>query len=839
MEKYNVEGMSCAACVAHVEKAVRSVEGVENVSVNLLTNSMTVEGCADVSLVCAAVDRAGYHATKADESQKAASDREKKSSLDQETKKMLRRLLLSLLFLLPLMYISMGHMMWGWPIFSFLSNHTAMGIAEMLLCLVIMIINRKFFISGVLGVLHGAPNMDTLVALGSGVSFFYSIYSLMKDSDLLYFESAAMILTLITVGKTLESYSKGKTTNALKGLMDLTPETAVILEDGKEVIRPIEKVTVGDVFVLRPGMSVPVDGVILEGSSAVDESALTGESIPVDKTVDDEVTGGTINLSGYVKCRVLRTGSDTTLSKIIQMVSDAAATKAPIAKIADRVAGGFVPVVLISALITAALWIIFRGDVVFGIERAITVLVISCPCALGLATPVAIMVGTGVGAKSGILYKTAAALESAGRASIVVLDKTGTITTGTPAVTDVIAENDKNLLLQIAYSLEEKSDHPLAKAVNDYAKEHKITPLEVSDFKNLSGNGLKGRIDGELYFAVKESYAYGLVGKNTVLEFESKHFIPARLNEGKTPIFYTKGNELLGVIFVADELKKEAPKAVAELKEMGLHVVMLTGDNEKTAAAIGEKAGVSEIISNVLPDEKDVAIQRLQEKGKVIMVGDGINDAPALTRADAGFAIGAGTDIAMDAADVVLVNSKLTDVPAAIRLSKRVILNIYENLFWAFIYNIVGIPLAAGVFLHDTGFALPPMFGAAAMSLSSFCVVTNALRLNLVNISGDRGRFSVFKTKPRIEKNTKTENRPLSSQSEENAMTKEITINGMMCQMCEKHVRTALEKLEGVNAVTKVSHEENVAVIECASDIPEDTIRAAVTDAGYEFVTIK
>ena len=824
MEQYNVEGMHCAACVAHVEKAVRSVDGVEDVAVNLLTNSMTVEGTASEAAICEAVHKAGYGASKKiardltmDKDASASDELE-----DKETKKMVRRLILSVLFLLPLMYISMGHML-GLPLPSILmKNHIAHGIVEMVFCICIVIINRDFFISGFMGVFHGAPNMDTLVALGSGVSFFYSIYSLFKGSDMLYFESAAMILTLITVGKTLEAYSKGKTTNALKGLMDLTPKTAIVLEGEREVTKPVSELQIGDIFLLRPGMSVPVDGEVIEGNSALNVSALTGESIPVDKGVGDEVVGGTINTFGFLKCRVTRIGSETTLSKIIQMVSDASATKAPIAKIADKVAGGFVPVVLICAMITAALWIIFRGDVVFGLERAITVLVISCPCALGLATPVAIMVGTGLGAKSGILFKNASALENAGRASIIVLDKTGTITTGKPTVTNIICDGNQKDLLSIAYSLEEKSDHPLAKAVSEYAKEKDTSLLDVLDFKNLSGNGLKGLINGETCYAVKESFAMNLVGKEVLSEFESRHFVGALLSEGKTPIFYIRGKELLGAIFVADELKIEAPKAIEELKEMGLYVVMLTGDNKKTAAAIGEMAKVSDIISDVLPEEKDAAIQRLQQKRKVIMVGDGINDAPALTRADTGFAIGAGTDIAIDAADVVLVNSKLTYVPAAIRLSKHVILNIHENLFWAFIYNIIGIPLAAGIFLHSTGFALPPMFGAAAMSLSSFCVVMNALRLNLINIyKKEKGKNSLLQKK------------------EEKAMTKEIRINGMMCQNCEKHVRTALESLDGVTAVTKVSHDENLAVIETSAEVSEDALRAAITDAGYEYVSVR
>ena len=830
MEQYNVEGMSCAACVAHVEKAVRGVDGVSDVCVNLLTNSMTVEGSAASDAICDAVEKAGYHAAlKADlDLGSLGGDFE-----DTATPKMVRRLLLSVLFLLPILYVSMGAMMWNWPLPSFLDSHFKMGLFEMTFSFIVILINRKFFTSGIAGALHGAPNMDTLVALGSGISFFYSIYALYAGKPDLYFESAAMILTLITVGKTLESYSKGKTTSALKGLMDLTPDTAVVIVGDEEVTVPVSSLKIGDVFVLRPGMAIPTDGIVIEGESAVDESALTGESIPVDKKEGDGVTGGTMNVSGFLKGRVTSVGSDTTLSKIVQMVSDASATKAPIAKIADKVAGVFVPVVLIIAAVTALVWIFCGAPFEEALTHGITVLVISCPCALGLATPVAIMVGNGLGAKNGILYKTSVALETAGRAQIVVLDKTGTVTTGMPKVTDVISFSSEDVLLKVAYSLEEKSDHPLAKAVCAYADEKRVALQEVTAFENLSGKGLKGRVESEICYGAKEDFIASVVGNDAVAEFKKSHSIDDYLSEGKTPLYFSKGKELLGVIFVADVIKEEAPSAILELKQMGIHTVMLTGDNEKTAASIGKKAGVDEIIANVLPNGKDAVIQKLQAFGKVIMVGDGINDAPALTRADVGFAIGAGTDIAMDAADVVLVNSKLSDVPAAIRLSKLVIRNIHENLFWAFFYNVIGIPLAAGLMIPITGWTLTPMFGAAAMSLSSFCVVMNALRLNLMDIkkAGAFEKQSAFENKCLVEKTEMI--------TEEKTMTKEISINGMMCQNCEKHVRKALESLEGVSEVTKVSHEENIAVVETVGDVSSDVIKAAVEEAGYEFVSVK
>ena len=830
MEQYNVEGMSCAACVAHVEKAVRGVDGVSDVCVNLLTNSMTVEGSAASDAICDAVEKAGYHAAlKADlDLGSLGGDFE-----DTATPKMVRRLLLSVLFLLPILYVSMGAMMWNWPLPSFLDSHFKMGLFEMTFSFIVILINRKFFTSGIAGVLHGAPNMDTLVALGSGISFFYSIYALFAEKPDLYFESAAMILTLITVGKTLESYSKGKTTSALKGLMDLTPDTAVVIVGDEEATVPVSSLKIGDVFVLRPGMAIPTDGIVIEGESAVDESALTGESIPVDKKEGDGVTGGTMNVSGFLKGRVTSVGSDTTLSKIVQMVSDASATKAPIAKIADKVAGVFVPVVLIIAAVTALVWIFCGAPFEEALTHGITVLVISCPCALGLATPVAIMVGNGLGAKNGILYKTSVALETAGRAQIVVLDKTGTVTTGMPKVTDVISFSSEDVLLKVAYSLEEKSDHPLAKAVCAYADEKRVALQEVTAFENLSGKGLKGTLDYEICYGAKEDFIASVVGNDAVAEFKKSHSIDDYLSEGKTPLYFSKGKELLGVIFVADVIKEEAPSAILELKQMGIHTVMLTGDNEKTAASIGKKAGVDEIIANVLPNGKDAVIQKLQAFGKVIMVGDGINDAPALTRADVGFAIGAGTDIAMDAADVVLVNSKLSDVPAAIRLSKLVIRNIHENLFWAFFYNVIGIPLAAGLMIPITGWTLTPMFGAAAMSLSSFCVVMNALRLNLMDIkkAGAFEKQSAFENKCLVEKTEMI--------TEEKTMTKEISINGMMCPNCEKHVRKALESLEGVSEVTKVSHEENIAVVETVGDVSSDVIKAAVEEAGYEFVSVK
>ena len=830
MEQYNVEGMSCAACVAHVEKAVRGVDGVSDVCVNLLTNSMTVEGSAASDAICDAVEKAGYHAALKRDLDLGSSGGDFE---DTATPKMVRRLLLSVLFLLPILYVSMGAMMWNWPLPSFLDSHFKMGLFEMTFSFIVILINRKFFTSGIAGVLHGAPNMDTLVALGSGISFFYSIYALYAGKPDLYFESAAMILTLITVGKTLESYSKGKTTSALKGLMDLTPDTAVVIVGDEEVTVPVSSLKKGDIFVLRPGMAIPTDGIVIEGESAVDESALTGESIPVDKKEGDGVTGGTMNVSGFLKGRVTSVGSDTTLSKIVQMVSDASATKAPIAKIADKVAGVFVPVVLIIAAVTALVWIFCGAPFEEALTHGITVLVISCPCALGLATPVAIMVGNGLGAKNGILYKTSVALETAGRAQIVVLDKTGTVTTGMPKVTDVISFSSEDVLLKVAYSLEEKSDHPLAKAVCAYADEKRVALQEVTAFENLSGKGLKGTVESEICYGAKEDFIASVVGNDAVAEFKKSHSIDDYLSEGKTPLYFSKGKELLGVIFVADVIKEEAPSAILELKQMGIHTVMLTGDNEKTAASIGKKAGVDEIIANVLPNGKDAVIQKLQAFGKVIMVGDGINDAPALTRADVGFAIGAGTDIAMDAADVVLVNSKLSDVPAAIRLSKLVIRNIHENLFWAFFYNVIGIPLAAGLMIPITGWTLTPMFGAAAMSLSSFCVVMNALRLNLMDIkkAGAFEKQSAYENKCLVEKTEMI--------TEEKNMTKEISINGMMCPNCEKHVRKALESIEGVSEVTKVSHEENIAVVETVGDVSSDVIKAAVEEAGYEFVSVK
>ena len=890
MKHYQVTGMSCAACVAHVEKAVQSVEGVSEVNVSLLTNSMTVSGTADPAEVCKAVADAGYGASEKGGSAGGESGHESRRDrtgndsgagsdagglreedlLDRETPKMLRRLVLSLVFLAPLMYISMGHMMWNWPLPAILEgNHVGMGMTEMLFAVVVMFINRKFFISGTKSVLHGAPNMDTLVALGSGVSFGYSLVILflmsktvadtaagsltamegealaMEYMDSFYFESAAMILALITVGKTLEAYSKGRTTDALKGLLSLAPKMARVERDGGEQEIDAALVEIGDVFLVKPGESIPVDGVVLSGESAVNEAALTGESVPVDKSEGDEVSLGTINTSGFLRCRATRVGEDTTLSKIIQMVSDAAATKAPIAKTADRVAGIFVPAVLGIAFVTAVVWIFLGAPLETALTHAISVLVISCPCALGLATPVAIMVGNGVGAKNGILYKNAVSLEEAGRAEVVVLDKTGTITKGTPVVTDVIPAEDVSMeeLLAVACALEEKSEHPLAKAVAAYGRE--VLPAgkqgssvsdavasagkqrpSVSGFAALSGNGVRGEMGGVICYGGKGEFIEGkLRDPGSFQRFLSSGGIDEELNRGKTPLYFTRGDALLGAILVADVIKPESAGAISELKEMGLYTVMLTGDNEQTAAAIGKEAGVDRVIAGVLPDGKEEVVRSLKEQGRVIMVGDGINDAPALTRADVGFAIGAGTDVAIDAAEVVLMNSRLTDVPAAIRLSRAVLRNIHENLFWAFIYNVIGIPLAAGVFVGITGWTLTPMFGAAAMSLSSFCVCMNALRLNLLDVH----KPGQFLRKRRAEDQITLQ----ISSKEERIMTKTMEITGMMCPHCEARVKEALEKIEGVEeAVT--SHEKGTAVITFSKEVPEDLLKQAVTEAGYE-----
>lgn len=860
MEQYKVDGMTCAACVAHVEKAVKSVEGVEEVSVSLLTNSMGVSGNADAASICKAVENAGYHAEKkgAEKTGKTRLNHDADVApdvmrsqmdgfIDRETPNMVNRLVLSVLFLLPLMYLSMGHMMWKFPLPGFLDrNYIGIALTEMILAFVIMYINRRFFISGWKSTMHLAPNMDTLVAMGSGVSFLYSvvmIYAMtyamatgnhmlvMKYHEELYFESAAMILTLITVGKTLESYSKGKTTSALKGLLELAPSKAKVLRDGKEVEILAEEMEVEDIFVVRPGESIPADGVIIEGASAIDESALTGESVPVDKAVGAEVSLGTINTSGFLKCKTLRVGQDTTLSKIVQMVTDAAATKAPIAKIADRVAGVFTPVVLVLAFLTGLVWMILGAEVGVALSHAITVLVISCPCALGLATPVAIMVGNGIGAKNGILYKTAAALEAAGRADVVILDKTGTITQGKPEVTDVLPAENVSVeeLLETAYALEAKSAHPLAKAIVDYVeKDGKIAYKEdLKEFQDIPGNGIQAIYKGALCIAAKEKYVKErLVDDREMNHFQKNTKIDEKMEEGKTALYFLREKHLLGAILVSDVMKEESPKAIEDLKKMGMRVIMLTGDHRKSANTIANKAGVDDVIAEVLPGEKEQVVRRYQEDGKhVLMVGDGINDAPALTRADVGFAIGAGTDIAMDAADVVLVNSKLTDVPAAIRLSRYVIRNIHENLFWAFIYNVIGIPLAAGVWIPITGWTLSPMFGAAAMSLSSFCVVMNALRLNRIHIQSDQ-TIKVQNPKEMSEQSS------MENRKEIQKMKKTIEVEGMMCHNCENHVKKALSAIDGVVSV-EANHETDTVVVELEKEVEEKVLFDAISEEGY------
>lgn len=832
MTQYNVTGMSCAACSARVEKAVSSLDGVSSCSVNLLTNSMGVEGTATSKEIIEAVENAGYGASLKTKNKKAKSysDDELK---DTQTPKLVKRLVASLVFLAPLMYISMGHMMWGWKLPSFMeNNHIAMGLAQMLFAIIIMVINQNFFISGFKGLIHKSPNMDTLVALGSGASFVYSTYALfamtvaqtkgdmsavMAYMDDFYFESAGMILALITVGKTLEAYSKGRTTDALKGLMSLSPKTANVIRDGKEITVDIDDVAVGDVFVVRPGESVPVDGIVIDGESAVDESVLTGESLPVDKAVNDKVTSATINKSGFLKCKATRVGEDTTLAQIINLVSDASATKAPIAKLADRVSGVFVPTVIAIAIITFIVWLIVPKPFGYALSRAISVLVISCPCALGLATPVAIMVGNGKGAKNGILFKTAVSLEEAGKTQIVVLDKTGTITEGKPKVTDVIpvgiSEND---LLQIAYSLEIKSEHPLAKAIVEKTEEMQISTLDIADFESKTGNGLCGTLENSKIYAGSSKYI------STVCDISSvKNDIERLSNDGKTPLLFAKDEKLIGVIAVADTIKKDSPEAIKQLKNMGIRVVMLTGDNKRTADAIGKQTGVDMVISDVLPDGKEAVVKKLQAFGKVAMVGDGVNDAPALTRADVGIAIGAGADVAVDSADVVLMNSKLSDVCSAIRLSRKSLTNIKENLFWAFIYNIIGIPLAAGVWIPITGWTLNPMFGAAAMSLSSFCVVMNALRLNFVNVTSS--------------KNDRKIKEVIIDYTEEFKMTKTIKIDGMMCPHCEAAVKKALETIDGVTSAT-ASHTEKQATVELSKDVDTAVLEQAVVDAGYTII---
>ena len=873
MQKYDVTGMSCAACSARVEKVVRNVDGVTDVAVNLLTNSMNVEGTASSSAVIAAVTEAGYgaslkenNAAKESQQKNQISEADQLASTQKKAFRTLRnRLIASLCFLLPLMYVSMGHMMWNWPLPAFMDgNHVAMGLYQLLLTIAVMVINQRFFISGFQSAWHKAPNMDTLVAMGAGASFGYSVYALfamtgaqmagdmngvMKYMDSFYFESAAMILTLITVGKMLEAYSKGRTTDALRGLMELAPKKATILVDGEEKRVPIEQVKVDDIFVVRPGESIPVDGVILSGESAVDESAISGESIPVDKSVGDELTAATINASGFLTAKATRVGEDTTLAKIIHMVSDASATKAPIAKVADRISGVFVPAVLVIALLSFVIWLGVGQTFGFALSRAIAVLVISCPCALGLATPVAIMVGNGVGAKKGILFKNATSLEEAGKTTTVVLDKTGTITKGQPKVTDVIPQEGVGVeeLLTLAVSLEAKSEHPLAKAVLAYGVEQKIAVQEVESFAITAGNGISGVLQGQKVYAGKEEFIAPLVGQ-AFSSYARSHGVENLAKHGKTPLFFASQNRLYGMICVADEMKEDSPEAIAQLKDMGIHVVMLTGDRAETAEAIGSRAGVDEVIAGVLPDEKEKEVRRLSEQGHVMMVGDGINDAPALTRADVGVAIGAGTDIAIDAADVVLVNSRLMDVAAAIRLSRRTLRNIHENLFWAFFYNAIGIPLAAGLWYSWNGWELNPMFGAAAMSLSSFCVVTNALRLNFVDIystkrdkkvKGQKAKSHVTEAQDTVIIEDKTKADQKEKIDKENFdMEETLKVKGMMCAHCEAHVKEALEKIDGVTEA-KADHEACEVVVKMSTPVAEDVLAATVKEAGYEFEGIK
>ena len=858
MEQYNVTGMSCAACSARVEKAVKKVPGVTSCSVSLLTNSMGVEGTASPAAILSAVQEAGYGASPKNASASKASDAsaDLDALADHETPKLKRRLIASLGFLLVLMYFSMGHMMWGWPLpHWFDGNHVAMGLVQLLLAGIVMVINQKFFINGFKGLIHGAPNMDTLVALGSMASFVWSTYALFAmtraqvdgNDELVmhymmefYFESAAMILTLITVGKMLEARSKGKTTDALKSLMKLAPKTATLVRDGAEVTVAIADVQKGDVFVVRPGENIPVDGVVLEGTSAVNESALTGESIPVDKAVGDKVSAATTNQSGFLRCEATRVGEDTTLAQIIKMVSDAAATKAPIAKIADTVSGFFVPAVISIAVVTTIVWLLLGHELGYALARGISVLVISCPCALGLATPVAIMVGNGLGAKNGILFKTAASLEAAGRTQIVALDKTGTITEGAPRVTDLLpAEGvSETELLTLAAALESRSEHPLAKAVLADAEAKAITPPEVTDFAALPGNGLAAKLNGMGIYAGNAAF------------IQTKLTLPAALaqqaeklaSEGKTPLFFGGAGRLLGIIAVADTIKEDSPEAIRQLQNMGIRVVMLTGDNQRTADAIGRQAGVDEVIAGVLPDGKEAVIRQLQASGKVAMVGDGINDAPALTRADTGIAIGAGTDVAIDAADVVLMNSKLSDVPAAIRLSRATLRNIHENLFWAFIYNIIGIPLAAGLFI-PFGLTLNPMFGAAAMSLSSFCVVSNALRLNLFDLHSTRHDHKTASpaaapVQSAAENNKKSDAEAPEVKTEDNTMKKTLKVEGMMCGHCEARVKKALEALPEVDEAV-VSHEAGTAIVTLNAEVADDVLKNAVEAQDYKVTGIQ
>ena len=850
MKQYYVTGMTCAACQARVEKAVSKIEGVTSCSVSLLTNSMGVEGTASDSDIIKAVTDAGYGASVkggANNENKKSSDEEMLK--DKETPVLKRRLLLSVGFLAVLMYFSMGHMMWNFPLPSFFDgNHVAMGLVQLLLTIIIMIINKKFFVSGFKSLIHGSPNMDTLVALGSSASFIWSVYALfmMTDAqvkggaeaampwmDEFYFESAAMILTLITVGKMLEARSKGKTTDALKSLIKLAPKTATILIGGEEKAIAVEEVKAGDIFVVRPGESIPVDGRIIDGDTSVDESALTGESIPVDKKIGDTVSAATTNLSGYIKCKATRVGEDTALSQIIKMVSDAAATKAPIAKIADRVSGVFVPAVIGIATLTLIVWLIVGREFDFALARAISVLVISCPCALGLATPVAIMVGNGSGARNGILFKTAVSLEEAGKAQIVCLDKTGTITSGQPEVTKIISLGDisESELLFYAYAVEKKSEHPLAGAIMREAERKNIESFEASDFKALSGSGVKAKVNNDNVCGGSVKFISGLVS----LTNDIRKLTEDLSDDGSTPLLFTKNGQLLGIIAVADTIKEESPSAVSELENMGISVVMLTGDNIRTAKAIGRKAGIENVVAGVMPSGKEEVIKKLKELGRVTMVGDGINDAPALTSADTGIAIGAGTDVAIDAADVVLMNSKLSDVPAAIRLSRATLRNIHENLFWAFIYNIIGIPLAAGCFISLFGWQLNPMFGAAAMSLSSFCVVSNALRLNLFKLhSVKRDR----KSKKVISKDALSSlMNEINTRKEEKSMTKIMQIEGMMCGHCEARVKKTLEAVDGV-AEAKVSHEDGTALVILTKEISDDILESVVTDQGYIVLSV-
>lgn len=840
MEQYTVTGMSCAACQTRVEKAVSKVPGVTSCSVSLLTNSMGVEGTASSSEIIAAVQAAGYRASvKGAEKSDGDGDSalyDESALEDHETPVLKKRLVSSIGFLLVLMYFSMGHMMWNWPLPKFFDgNHVAMGLTQLLLTVIVMVINQKFFISGFKSLLHGAPNMDTLVALGSSASFAWSTYALFMMTDAqvkgnmdavmeymheFYFESAAMILTLITVGKMLEARSKGRTTDALKGLMKLAPKTAVIEKDGVETTVPIAQVKKGDVFVVRPGENIPVDGIVLEGNSAVNESALTGESIPVDKAAGDLVSAATLNQSGFIRCEASRVGEDTTLSQIIKMVSDAAATKAPIAKIADKVSGVFVPAVITIAVITTIGWLLAGETMAFALARGISVLVISCPCALGLATPVAIMVGNGMGAKNGILFKTAVSLEETGKVEIVALDKTGTITSGEPRVTDIVPAEGitETELLSMAYALEKKSEHPLAKAVLLKGEEMGLSAADVADFAALPGNGLSAKLNGNTIYGGNMNF----IGSHVNVPEEMKQKSETLAESGKTPLFFAENERLIGIISVADMIKEDSPQAIRELQNMGIHVVMLTGDNERTAKAVGKEAGVDEVIAEVLPDGKESVIRKLKEKGKVAMVGDGINDAPALTRADMGIAIGAGTDVAIDAADVVLMKSRLSDVPAAIRLSRATLTNIHENLFWAFFYNVIGIPLAMGLWIPVFGWKLNPMFGAAAMSLSSFCVVSNALRLNFFDIR-------------RSDRDKKIKTKSHKKEKESKTMEKTLKVEGMMCGHCEATVKKALEAIDGVSAA-EADHVKGTATVTLTKDVPTEVLKKAIEDKDYKVI---